>query len=105
MFKGLQLICSGIEGVCCKIRNPFLTSVPFLQPHGAEDAGDGDAAPRGAGDAEAGEGKPPDLGGEAERGYPGAGNPAEPRHGKQHSPAEAAAGDDGYRPQPAQPLL
>lgn len=78
---------------------PNLSVLLFLlQSLGTEDVRNGDAAPGGAGDAEAGEGKPAGPGGEPERGHQGAGSPVEPRNRKQHSPAETTAGDDGHRP-------
>lgn len=82
-----------------KTLSPDLSVLLFLpQSPGAEDVRNGDAAPGGAGDAEAGEGEPAGPGGEPERGHQGAGSPVEPRHRKQHSPAETTAGDDGHGP-------
>lgn len=82
-----------------------LIMITFLQLSGAEDSRDGAATPGGAGYAEAGEGKSPGSGGEAEQCHQESGVPAEPRHRKQHCPAKTTAGDDGHGPQPAEPVL
>lgn len=82
-IKPLKVLEEGVQ----------LTGSSCSQPPGEEDAGDGAAARRGAGDAEAGEGEPAGAGGPAERRHPAAGGSAEPGQREQ----QRSAADDGQR--------